>query len=78
MRIQSHLSALQFVNSVPPDAAVLGEREHAAPYLGCSYSKLQRLRKSGKGPVFVKIGRNILYRKRDLDAFLDGHSSNAA
>ena len=78
MRIQSCLSDLQFVNSVPPGAAVLGERDHAAPYLGISYSKLLRLRKSGCGPVFVRIGRNILYRKRDLDAFLDANSSKAA
>lgn len=32
---------------------------------------LQRWRQEGTGPAFLKIGRLIRYRQRDLDDFLD-------
>lgn len=42
----------------------------AAPYLGVSEDFLKHARITGKGPAFVKIGRKVLYRQVDLDAYL--------
>ncbi len=32
---------------------------------------MQRMRSEGWGPVFLKIGRKVRYRRSDLDAWLD-------
>ena len=42
---------------------------HAAAYLGISASTLAKLRLTGKGPQYVKIGRRVLYDPRDLESF---------
>ena len=42
----------------------------AANYAGCSPRTLEKLRQTGGGPVYLKIGRSVLYRKSDLDAWL--------
>lgn len=47
--------------------------EEAAAYLGVSVSYLNRLRSIGGSPVYAKVGRRVLYRQADLDAFLDQH-----
>ena len=50
----------------------------AAEYLGgnapVSTRTLQRWRAEGSGPIFVKIGRLVRYRKPDLDNFLAKHA----
>jgi excisionase family DNA binding protein len=43
----------------------------AASYLGLSPSYLNKLRCTGGGPYFVKLGRRVLYRKADLDSWLE-------
>lgn len=43
----------------------------AAAYLCIAKSTLAKLRLSGDGPIFIKIGRRVLYRLSDLDAYLD-------
>lgn len=44
----------------------------AAKYLGTNQRWLQVARVKGNGPMFLKIGRRVLYDTRDLDAFLEG------
>ncbi|MCZ8270473.1 MAG: helix-turn-helix domain-containing protein [Beijerinckiaceae bacterium] len=45
----------------------------AAAYLGLGASTLEKLRMTGKGPVYLKIGRRCLYAQHDLDAWLAQH-----
>ena len=45
----------------------------AASYLGISRSWLTKLRVRGGGPPHVKLGRRCLYRRSDLDAFMQAH-----
>lgn len=40
--------------------------------LGVSLRKLERDRQNGTGIPFVKYGRRILYRRADVEAFLEG------
>ena len=43
----------------------------AAEYLGSKDRTLERWRHCGGGPPFVKVGRRVMYRLADLDAWLD-------
>jgi predicted DNA-binding transcriptional regulator AlpA len=58
--------------------AILTEKE-AAIYIGMSRSFLGQDRMNGyregrtPGPVFMKLGRSIRYRKEDLDTWLTQH-----
>jgi excisionase family DNA binding protein len=45
--------------------------EEAADYLRCSASHLNKLRSSGGGPMFVKMGSKVLYRRADLDRYIE-------
>ena len=45
----------------------------AAQYLGVSEAWLRKARQDKAGPPYVRIGRSIIYRKDDLDAFLEKH-----
>ena len=47
------------------------DAEAAAQHLGIATSTLAKLRLSGDGPVFCKIGRRVIYRVDDLNDFLD-------
>ena len=42
----------------------------AAAYCGCSKSTLEKLRLTGGGPAFIKLGRTVVYDTADLDAWL--------
>lgn len=42
----------------------------AARYLGCSVRALENFRTRGDGPIFVKLGRRVVYRQQDLADFL--------
>ena len=42
----------------------------AADYIGISQSTLAKWRVSGTGPVFGKLGRTVIYRRSDLDAWV--------
>lgn len=44
----------------------------AARYLRVSRAFLESARCIGSGPRFVKLGRVVVYRKADLDAFAEG------
>jgi hypothetical protein len=54
----------------PPD--YLGSTADAAAYVGISPRTLIRWRSLRSGPPFIRVGHRICYRKRDLDAWLDG------
>ncbi|MFP3939500.1 MAG: helix-turn-helix domain-containing protein [Thermoanaerobaculia bacterium] len=43
----------------------------AAEYLGLSPATLETMRTRGGGPVFVKLGRRVVYRREDLDEWLE-------
>ena len=43
----------------------------AARYLGVPRRTLQQLRWLGGGPVFVKLGRSVLYRATDLKVWIE-------
>ena len=44
--------------------------EDAARFLTLKKQRLARLRFEGSGPAFVKVGRSVLYRRDDLEAWL--------
>lgn len=43
----------------------------AASLIGLSVSLLNKLRCTGDGPQFIKVGRSVLYDPADLSAWLD-------
>jgi excisionase family DNA binding protein len=45
----------------------------AAKYLHVSGRTLERLRVSGGGPVYVKLGRLVRYRTADLEEWIAAH-----
>jgi hypothetical protein len=45
----------------------------AAKYLGVSEAWLRKARQDKADPPYVRIGRTIIYRKADLDEFLESH-----
>ena len=45
----------------------------AASILSVKVDTLRKQRKAGRSPNFVRIGRNIFYRIRDLEQFVDAH-----
>lgn len=42
----------------------------AADYCGSSASTFEKLRLTGGGPIYSTIGRRVIYRLHDLDAWL--------
>jgi predicted DNA-binding transcriptional regulator AlpA len=44
--------------------------EDAANYTGLSASTLNKLRLSGDGPSYIKIGKSVVYDPTDLDEWL--------
>jgi excisionase family DNA binding protein len=53
----------------PTESLVLNVAQ-AARYLGLSCSTLAKMRLNGSTPSFLKLGRRVLYRREDLDAWL--------
>lgn len=45
----------------------------AAAYLSTSRAWLRKMRQLRAGPPYVRINRTIIYRKSDLDSFLEKH-----
>jgi hypothetical protein len=45
----------------------------AADYCSVGKSTLEKLRLSGGGPQFVKLGARVIYEVADLDAWLNRH-----
>jgi predicted DNA-binding transcriptional regulator AlpA len=55
-----------------PATELCAERE-AAQRLGLSVATLRRRRLRRQPPVWVKIGSRVLYRKRDLESFVEAN-----
>ncbi|MDE8651436.1 helix-turn-helix transcriptional regulator [Novosphingobium album (ex Liu et al. 2023)] len=49
---------------------ILNTRE-AADYVRLGKPTMERFRISGEGPVFVKLGGAVRYRKADLDSWIE-------
>jgi excisionase family DNA binding protein len=47
----------------------------AIKYLKLSSATLSRMRRDNKGPTFVRMGTRVLYRKTDLDAFIEASAN---
>ena len=47
------------------------DTRQAAAYLGLSPSTLNRMRVSGDGPRYSKVGRRVIYDVADLDHWMD-------
>jgi len=45
----------------------------AADLLGLATSTLAKMRLSGGGPAFIKMGRRVAYRPADIEAWLASH-----
>jgi hypothetical protein len=56
---------------IRPDNPVTLRASEAASLLGPAPSTLAKLRLSGNGPVYCKLGRRVVYRRDDLAAWLD-------
>ena len=50
--------------------------QEAARFLGLSVSTLNKLRLSGNGPGYMKLGRRVLYDVHDLEAWAAGRKRN--
>jgi predicted DNA-binding transcriptional regulator AlpA len=45
--------------------------KEAAKILGLASSTLAKLRLGGNGPVYYKLGRRVVYRRENLEAWLE-------
>jgi predicted DNA-binding transcriptional regulator AlpA len=64
-------NVIQF-DHTPPSEGLL-DTTRAAQLLGVSASFLNKKRVTGGGPKFCKIGRRVLYRRHDLQTWVDAH-----
>jgi hypothetical protein len=48
----------------------LQTEDRAARFLCVAPGTLKQWRTKGRGPAWVKIGKNVFYRETDLDAFI--------
>ena len=56
-----------------PFAAMVISNSEAAKHLGLSESTLNKLRLTGGGPTYIKLGRRVLYTTKDLEDWLGRH-----
>jgi len=67
------MSGSSNAQSSPTVAALLNETE-AAQLLGITIRALQGWRLRGDGPVYVKLGRLVRYRRSEIERWLDARS----
>jgi len=51
--------------------------QEAAVYTGFSQSTLEKLRVYGGGPLYIRIGRVVVYDPNDLDQWLSSHKRSS-
>lgn len=51
----------------------LGDTAETAKYIHKDRRTLIRWRGEGTGPPFIKAGHHVLYKKEDVDAWLESH-----
>lgn len=59
----------------PTDPDVLISEVQAADFLSLSIRTLQAWRSAGRGPSFVRAGRAVRYRVRDLIAWIESNTT---
>ncbi len=52
--------------------------EAVARHIGSNPATLRYWRHTGEGPISFKVGRRVLYRKTDVDAWLDAQYAATA
>jgi phage terminase Nu1 subunit (DNA packaging protein) len=62
----------------PTDPDVLLNEVQSADLLNLSVRTLQAWRSAGHGPLFVRAGRAIRYRRRDLLTWIEDNTNTAA
>ena len=67
-------AAMDTKRDIPEDADALLTEAEASDLLGLSTRTLQAWRAQGIGPRFVRAGRAIRYRRRDLIAWIERNS----
>ena len=51
--------------------------QQAACYLGLAVSTLNKWRCYGDGPLFIKMGRSVRYRLKDLNDYIEGRRAGS-
>lgn len=51
--------------------------QKAADWTGLSTSTLAKLRLTGNGPTYSKLGRRVVYRLVDLETWIEAHRFNS-
>lgn len=60
------------------DLSQLLDQKRAAQHLGdLSHRTLEAWRLRGGGPIYIKVGRAVRYRRSDLEAWLDARRRNS-
>jgi predicted DNA-binding transcriptional regulator AlpA len=49
------------------------DAQKAADWTGLSTSTLAKLRLTGNGPTYSKLGRRVVYHVGDLEAWIEAH-----
>jgi hypothetical protein len=55
-----------------PERDGFAPQKPVAEFLGLSERTMERLRLEGRGPMFCKFGRRVMYRWRDVFEWADG------
>ncbi|QKC86063.1 DNA-binding protein [Mesorhizobium sp. NZP2077] len=55
------------------DSRKMLRTDGAALHVGLSVSTLEKLRLTGDGPEYIKLGRTVVYSPSDLDSWMQGH-----
>jgi len=65
-------------HAAPPDPEQKFDQTEAARYLGAINPRtLENWRVYGRGPRYLKVGDRVVYRRRDLDAWLKTRERNS-
>jgi hypothetical protein len=59
------------MQSVTTDVSPVTDDSGAAANLGVATGTLRNWRSQGRGPKYVRLGRRVLYRLKDLDAYTE-------
>jgi Helix-turn-helix domain len=60
-----------FPEGVTPSPSHTVTERDASQYIGLTVAFLRKARQLGRGPAYLRIGRTIRYRIKDLDAWLE-------
>lgn len=69
------LETIESLATIKKEDGMKGKQWHdnnsAASYLGVSPRTTELWRVQGRGPVFCKMGKKVLYRECDLEAYIE-------